>query len=320
MPLDYALFQYLSIRERLTRTRYAMSFLAPLFLLGLAALAVPVLDSPDAARAEDVVEFPSLMFLRKIPYESVQRRRIRDWLLLALRAGGAGADRRGVRAAVPARLGAGGRPPAARARSSCCSIAPTAWATATRGRARSARRAARSRARPAGRSRLAGAVRRPPPRSRCDRAPTRRARSRRSTRRAGVAGATTLRPGLEARRRACSPNRSLPRKEVILVTDFQRSGWQPDEALRLPAGTRVHAGRGRAGVARRESALTPVVAAARARRRTGARRRSPPASCNRGADGGDQRPGRSRDRRPRGAVDHASTSPPNARRRRRSRR
>ncbi|RPI49700.1 MAG: VWA domain-containing protein, partial [Acidobacteria bacterium] len=32
-----------------------------------------------------VVEFPSLMFLEKIPYQSVRRRRIRDWPLLAMR-------------------------------------------------------------------------------------------------------------------------------------------------------------------------------------------------------------------------------------------
>ena len=29
----------------------------------------------------------------------------------------------------------------------------------------------------------------------------------------------------------------LPRKEVILVSDFQRAGWQPDDTLRLPGGT-----------------------------------------------------------------------------------
>ena len=28
----------------------------------------------------------------------------------------------------------------------------------------------------------------------------------------------------------------LPRKEVILVSDFQRGGWQPDDTLRLPGG------------------------------------------------------------------------------------
>ena len=62
-----------------------MSFLTPLFLLGLAALAVPVLIHLTQKERKSVVQFPSLMFLRKIPYESVQRRRIRDWLLLALR-------------------------------------------------------------------------------------------------------------------------------------------------------------------------------------------------------------------------------------------
>src|SRR5262249_47382584 len=31
-------------------------------------------------------EFPSLMFVRRIPYQSVRRRRIRHWLLLAMRA------------------------------------------------------------------------------------------------------------------------------------------------------------------------------------------------------------------------------------------
>ena len=62
-----------------------MSFLAPLFFLALGALAVPVLIHLTQRERKSVVEFPSLMFLRKIPYESVQRRRIRDVLLLMLR-------------------------------------------------------------------------------------------------------------------------------------------------------------------------------------------------------------------------------------------
>ena len=62
-----------------------MSFLTPLFLLGLAALAIPVFVHLTQRERKSVVVFPSLMFLKKIPYESVQRRRIRDWLLLALR-------------------------------------------------------------------------------------------------------------------------------------------------------------------------------------------------------------------------------------------
>jgi hypothetical protein len=31
----------------------------------------------------------------------------------------------------------------------------------------------------------------------------------------------------------------LPRREVVIVSDFQRAGWQPDDTLRLPGGTTV---------------------------------------------------------------------------------
>ena len=62
-----------------------MAFLTPFFLLGLAALAVPVLVHLIQRERKTPIEFPSLMFVRKIPYQSVQRRRINNWLLFALR-------------------------------------------------------------------------------------------------------------------------------------------------------------------------------------------------------------------------------------------
>ena len=62
-----------------------MGFVAPLMLVALGALAVPVLIHLIQRERKRVVEFPSLMFLRKIPYQSVRRRRIRDWLLLIMR-------------------------------------------------------------------------------------------------------------------------------------------------------------------------------------------------------------------------------------------
>ena len=40
-----------------------------------------------------VIELPSLMFIRRIPDQSVRRRRIRHWLLLCLRAAADRADR-----------------------------------------------------------------------------------------------------------------------------------------------------------------------------------------------------------------------------------
>ncbi|ODS53739.1 MAG: hypothetical protein ABS36_14065 [Acidobacteria bacterium SCN 69-37] len=62
-----------------------MSFLAPIFLVGLAAVAVPILVHLIQRERRTVVEFPSLMFVRRIPYESSERRRIHNWPLLLLR-------------------------------------------------------------------------------------------------------------------------------------------------------------------------------------------------------------------------------------------
>ena len=63
-----------------------MSFLTPAFLVGIGALAIPVLIHLIQRERKRVVAFPSLMFLRRIPYQSVRRRSIRHWLLLCLRA------------------------------------------------------------------------------------------------------------------------------------------------------------------------------------------------------------------------------------------
>src|SRR5438309_11194830 len=68
------------------RENKKMSFLAPLFLFGLAALAIPVFIHLIQRERKRVIEFPSLMFVRRIPYQSVRRRRIRHWALLLLRA------------------------------------------------------------------------------------------------------------------------------------------------------------------------------------------------------------------------------------------
>ncbi|HMF94658.1 MAG TPA: BatA domain-containing protein [Vicinamibacterales bacterium] len=63
-----------------------MAFLTPAFFLGLAAIAIPVLVHLIQRERKRVIEFPSLMFVRRIPYQSVRRRRIRHWALLLLRA------------------------------------------------------------------------------------------------------------------------------------------------------------------------------------------------------------------------------------------
>lgn len=63
-----------------------LRFLVPVFLLGLASLAIPLLVHLTRKRKAQVVEFPSLMFLERVPFQEDSRRRIQHWLLLLLRA------------------------------------------------------------------------------------------------------------------------------------------------------------------------------------------------------------------------------------------
>lgn len=62
-----------------------ISFLAPVFLAGLAALAVPVLIHLANRPKKEVVRFPSLMFLEKVEFQATTRRRLRNLVLFALR-------------------------------------------------------------------------------------------------------------------------------------------------------------------------------------------------------------------------------------------
>jgi hypothetical protein len=62
-----------------------MGLLTPAFLAGLIALAVPILVHLTHRPRSDTIAFPSLMFLQRIPYRSVRRQSLRHWLLFALR-------------------------------------------------------------------------------------------------------------------------------------------------------------------------------------------------------------------------------------------
>ena len=63
----------------------SLTFLAPLFLVGLLAVAVPIIVHLVNRERRNAVAFPSLMFLRRVPFRSVRRQRIRHWALFALR-------------------------------------------------------------------------------------------------------------------------------------------------------------------------------------------------------------------------------------------
>ena len=64
----------------------SLTFLVPLFLLGAAGIIVPIVAHLTRRQRRNVVHFPSLMFLEKIPYQEQRRRRIQHWFLLGLRA------------------------------------------------------------------------------------------------------------------------------------------------------------------------------------------------------------------------------------------
>src|SRR5688572_7030233 len=62
-----------------------MSFLNPFFLLGVAALAAPVLVHLVWRTRARRVEFPALVFVREVPQRTIRRRTLHNLLLLALR-------------------------------------------------------------------------------------------------------------------------------------------------------------------------------------------------------------------------------------------
>jgi hypothetical protein len=64
---------------------FGLSFLSPLFLAGTAAVAIPLALHLFFRRAEPVVDFAAMRYLRSAPVEKASRRRFKEWLLLALR-------------------------------------------------------------------------------------------------------------------------------------------------------------------------------------------------------------------------------------------
>jgi hypothetical protein len=64
----------------------SLTFLVPLFLLGVAGIVVPIVVHLTRRQRKNVVRFPSLMFLQKVPYQEQRRRRIQHWFLLSMRA------------------------------------------------------------------------------------------------------------------------------------------------------------------------------------------------------------------------------------------
>ena len=212
-----------------------MAFLAPLFFAALLTFAIPILIHLTQRERKQVVEFPSLMFLEKIPYQSVRRRRIRDWPLLALRLAAillivlafarpffdrpivALANVSGPREVVilldrSYSMGYGDRwtRAQAEARQVVQGLTSTDHATLVLF-GTSAQAEVRATAEL---SRVTAAI---------DAAKV-------------SAEATRYAPALKLAQRVLAES-TLQSREVVMISDFQRSGWVRDENLRLPEGT-----------------------------------------------------------------------------------
>ena len=212
-----------------------MGFLAPLFLIGLAAIAVPVLIHLTHRQRREPIAFPSLMFLRRIEFRTTKRQRIRNWLLFLLRALGvillALAFSRPflADASASAATDAGGR--------DVVVLLDGSLSMGLGGRWERARREANAVIDGLGPNDRATVVRFAS-RAEALSEPT----ADKGALKAAVAAA---RPGHDAGRyapgialaRGILARGERPRKEVVLVGDLQRTGWAPDADVALPAGT-----------------------------------------------------------------------------------
>ncbi len=214
-----------------------MSFLTPLFLIALAGLAVPILLHLTRQEKGKPIRFPSLMFLEKIPFQEESRRRIRHWLLLIMRLAALGLlvaafARPFVRGG---RLAAVGGPAA----EEVVILLDRSWSMEMGDNWDEAVSRARS---------VVDALR---PRDRASlivfsETPTLLHRSIAEPARINAALdtlnttslATRFAPAVKLAASTLAAS-NLPRHRVVLISDFQRTGWRPDPDATLPEGVVV---------------------------------------------------------------------------------
>ena len=215
-----------------------MSFLAPLFFVALAALAIPVLIHLIQREKKQIVHFPSLMFIQQVPYKSIQRRRIHNWLLLMVRLTALALiifafARPFLQSDEVAPVGQGAREVVVLLDRSYSIGYGDRWE-----RARSAAYDAINALQPGDRGSVvlfsSGAEIALRSTGAADRAQLTAAVSSATT----VDGATRFSPALKVAGSILADT-SLPRREVVLISDFQRNGWRGEEGARLPRGTTI---------------------------------------------------------------------------------
>jgi hypothetical protein len=212
-----------------------VQFLAPLFFVALAGLAIPVLLHLTQREKKQIIRFPSLMFVRRIPYQSVRRRKIQHWLLLLVRVTAlalivfAFARPFIRRADLPIVPGTGAR--------ELVVLVDTSYSMGFADRWERARAAAQEQI-----NRMSGSDRGSVVFFSSGADIAVRASMERSPLSAAVSaarpgsGATRYAPALKVAGGILAES-TLPRREVVLISDFQRNGWRGEEGIRLPQGT-----------------------------------------------------------------------------------
>jgi len=210
-----------------------VSFLAPLFFLALAGLAIPVLLHLTQREKKQIVHFPSLMFVRRIPYQSVRRRKIHNWLLLFVRLAALALiilafARPLIQRDDAAPIGAGSREVVVLLDNSYSMGFGDHWQRATAAaRDQFAKLSASDRATLV----LFSSGAEIQMRSTSEKT---RFNAVLDTVKPGDA-ATRYSPALKVAGSIVAES-TLPRREVVIISDFQRGGWRGEEGARLPQG------------------------------------------------------------------------------------
>ena len=213
-----------------------LSLLAPLFLaVGVVSLAIPLLVHLIHRERSETIAFPSLMFLQRIPYRSVRRQKIRHWVLFLLRC-----------LALVLLAAAFSRPFLARGGGAAAGVSGArelvvlldqSYSMGYRDHWQRALAAARRAVEEMGNGDRGTVVLFADEAHAVNQATADRASLLAAIDSARVSsGGTKYTPALKLAWKILEDS-PLPRRAVVLITDFQRVGWTPDEAARLPNGT-----------------------------------------------------------------------------------
>ena len=211
-----------------------MQFLAPLFFAALAGLAIPVLLHLTQREKKQIVRFPSLMFVRRIPYQSVRRRKIQNWLLLAVRMAALAMI---ILAFARPLLDSSNVPTGGANAREVVILVDTSYSMGFGTRWTQAQAAARDEI-----NKLTASDRGSVVLFGSGADIQLRSTSERSRLQATVDTATPspsstrFSPALKVAGSILAES-TLPKREVVIISDFQRSGWRGEEGAKLPEGT-----------------------------------------------------------------------------------